>query len=226
MRPRRYVSAAIPKNEFHPSSIAGWKPNASSRKFDKTMTRITVSGTQRNAPTIPQIEPQMIKEMITVNGLRFSVSPMTFGSTTFPISCAIAVIPIPMIKKRAEIVELHRCKKCRKKRRHDDPDCRYEMQYENEKSPELRKIQSDDPHQNVGQHCACEAHGCLHSEIGMNVAIDPTHDSNSVFPAFGIRKQRLNLDRKEASFKHDKQAINQDERDVLQDDGHLLWRQR
>ena len=38
------------------------------------------------AATLPQIEPQMIKEMITVKGLRFNVSPITFGSTTFPIS--------------------------------------------------------------------------------------------------------------------------------------------
>ncbi len=56
----------------------------------------------------------------------------------------------------------------------------------------------------------------------MNVTINSAHDSNSVFSAFGIRKQRLNLDRKEASFEHDKQAINQDERDVLQDAGHFF----
>src|SRR5580693_5862238 len=55
-------------------------------KFDNTITRITVNGTHRNAPTIPQSEPQIIKAMITVNGLRLSDSPMTFGSTTFPIS--------------------------------------------------------------------------------------------------------------------------------------------
>src|ERR1700739_1683103 len=68
-------------------------------KLASIITRITVRGTQRNAPTIPQTVPHKIKAIMTVNGLRLRVSPMTFGSTMFPINMAIAVIPMPTAKQ-------------------------------------------------------------------------------------------------------------------------------
>src|ERR1700752_1947212 len=76
---RRYVSPVAHSEErTSPVFDSRMATQRVARKFDKIMTRITVRGTQRKAPTIPQIEPQMIKEMITVKGLRFNVSPMTF----------------------------------------------------------------------------------------------------------------------------------------------------
>ena len=56
------------------------------RKLDKTITKMTVNGTQRNAPTMPQSDPQTINAMMTVRGLKLRVSPITFGSTIFPMS--------------------------------------------------------------------------------------------------------------------------------------------
>src|ERR1700758_1784595 len=61
-------------------------------KLDRIITRTTVRGTQRNAPTIPQTVPQRISAIMTVNGLRLRVSPMIFGSTIFPINMEIAVM--------------------------------------------------------------------------------------------------------------------------------------
>jgi hypothetical protein len=68
-------------------------------KLERIITRTTVRGTQRNAPTMPQTVPHKINAIITVNGLRLRVSPMIFGSTIFPINMAIAVIPMPTAKQ-------------------------------------------------------------------------------------------------------------------------------
>ena len=46
---------------------------------------ITVSGTHKNMPTIPQILPQRAKERITTRGLIFRELPVSRGSIMFPI---------------------------------------------------------------------------------------------------------------------------------------------
>ena len=57
---------------------------------DMIMIKITVIGTLRSMPEMPQITPQMANVRNTTSGLMFNVSPINFGSTKLPTTNCIA----------------------------------------------------------------------------------------------------------------------------------------
>ncbi len=52
--------------------------------FEKIKIIITVIGTERIIPMIPQIAPHTLKERITTNELMFKEFPIIFGSKKLP----------------------------------------------------------------------------------------------------------------------------------------------
>ena len=52
-------------------------------------------GTAKSIPAIPQIQPQKIKNKITIKGLKFSVRPISLGSSILPMANWIPIINIP-----------------------------------------------------------------------------------------------------------------------------------
>ena len=50
------------------------------------MIMITVMGTLKNIPVIPQITPQKERAIIVTKGLTFKELPMSFGSIMLPIN--------------------------------------------------------------------------------------------------------------------------------------------
>lgn len=51
---------------------------------DNRISIMTVIGTLKAIPTIPQIAPQTDNEIKTTRGLKFNELPMIFGSSRFP----------------------------------------------------------------------------------------------------------------------------------------------
>ena len=54
-------------------------------KWAKTIMAITVMGTQRNIPGIPQIEPHTASETSVAKGLMLSEDPISIGSRKLPM---------------------------------------------------------------------------------------------------------------------------------------------
>ena len=54
--------------------------------LENIIIMITVIGTQRTIPIIPQIEPQKARDIIITKGLIFNESPINLGSKIFPIA--------------------------------------------------------------------------------------------------------------------------------------------
>lgn len=62
-------------------------------KWDRIITAITVIGTQRNIPGIPQREPQRPRDRRITRGLKLSELPSKRGSRKLPIIIWVAVMP-------------------------------------------------------------------------------------------------------------------------------------
>ena len=62
-------------------------------KWERMITAITVMGTHRNMPGIPQSVPQSPSDKRITKGLRFSELPSKRGSRKLPIIIWVAVMP-------------------------------------------------------------------------------------------------------------------------------------
>ena len=60
-------------------------------RLERMMLAITMIGTQRNIPAIPQMLPQKASEMIITKPLIFIDLPISFGSITFPIRNCVVI---------------------------------------------------------------------------------------------------------------------------------------
>ncbi len=71
--------------------------------WERMIIAITVIGTHSNIPVMPQILPQIASDKIIAKGLRLSVSPSNFGSTTWPMNVCTACTP-PATTRNGTIV--------------------------------------------------------------------------------------------------------------------------
>ncbi len=70
---------------------------------EKMIISITVNGTLRNIPAIPQILPHKARESITTSGLRLSEFPIKRGSRILPINSCMKPSEVIMIRNGVKV---------------------------------------------------------------------------------------------------------------------------
>lgn len=72
-------------------------------EMSKIIIIITVIGTDKNIPNIPQMAPQSAKAIRMTKGLRFRDFPRNLGSTILPITNSTVTMPEVMIKNGTQL---------------------------------------------------------------------------------------------------------------------------
>jgi len=85
------ASASISSSHFSESSIAILRVAGI---FAKIIFMITIIGTERSIPVIPQIVHQKARARIITSGLKFNLFPTNFGSIIFHINICTPMSPL------------------------------------------------------------------------------------------------------------------------------------